>query len=90
MSDNAPSNAGFDLRTTEEERNELLASPSAFLRETQQGFAELEPYLAKHLAFGRWQAEQERLRCITCEATIDDGLARLGSTRCHDCRGGAA
>ena len=28
--------------------------------------------------------------CCVCGGTVEDGLARLGSTHCHDCRRGSA
>jgi len=27
-------------------------------------------------------------RCYLCGGLVEDGLARVGSTLCHDCRGG--
>jgi hypothetical protein len=27
-------------------------------------------------------------RCYVCEGLVEDGLARVGSTLCHDCRAG--
>jgi hypothetical protein len=28
--------------------------------------------------------------CYLCDGTVEEGLARLGSTLCHDCRRGSA